>query len=106
MMKTAEMQIKRQAQVNYERYIDVPKDGLKYVGRLLTCNAEVYVNDGVYYLKSYKTFVAAVDTNKALCIDYLRAVYKYTHTSAQHISKFFDVYAPWNKNYKCIIRIE
>lgn len=98
-MEATEMQINRKGQVKYESYIDVPKNELEYVSRLLTCKAEVYVKDGVYYLRSYNTFVAAVDTNKSLCIDFLRAVYGYTATSAQHIAKFFNLYAPYYKNY-------
>lgn len=99
-MKETEMRVNRNAQVIYERYIDAPYNSLEYVKRVFNCNAGIYTDGrGVYYLKSYSTFVAVVDTNKSLCVDYLRAVYGYTATSAQHIAKFFNLYAPRYKNY-------
>lgn len=45
----------------------------------------------VYVLKSYNTIVAMVD-EYGDGIDFLRYVYGYTATSAQHIRKFFDDY--------------
>ena len=47
--------------------------------------------DSVYLLKSYDTIVAMIDENGD-GIDFLRYVYGYTATSAQHIRKFFDDY--------------
>ena len=67
--------------------------------RLRTCNAMVYSYKNekgrVYILKSYNTLVAAVGAS-GRCYDFLRYVYGYTATSAQHISKFFKDYAPAN----------
>ena len=67
--------------------------------RLRTCNAMVYAYENekgrVYILKSYNTIVAAIMPN-GVCYDFLRYVYGYTATSAQHISKFFKDSAPAN----------
>ena len=56
--------------------------------RLRTCNAYVYETEHYYILRSYNTFVALIVKNTDTCIDMLRQVYGYTHTSAQHIAKF------------------
>ena len=62
------------------------------IGRLYTCSASLYkVENGYktyYVLKSYNTVIAVWDVNEGILIDALRAVYGYTNTSAQHISKF------------------
>lgn len=67
--------------------------------RLRKCNAVVYAFETetgrVYVLKSYYTLVAMID-EAGVCYDFLRYVYGYTATSAQHISKFFKDYAPAN----------
>lgn len=41
-----------------------------------------------YILKSYRNIVAVIDTSDDTCYDFLRKVYGYTSTSAQHIAKF------------------
>ena len=80
----------------HESFMNCSPDG---VSRLRTCNAIVYRwqsgNCVTYALKSYKTFVALVitDGERTACYDFLRYVYGYTPTSAQHISKFFADYA-------------
>ena len=67
--------------------------------RLRTCQATVYAYENekgrVYILKSYNTIVAAIGAS-GRCYDFLRYVYGYTATSAQHISKFFKDYASAN----------
>ena len=66
---------------------------------LRCCQAKVYAYGTemgrVYVLKSYNTLVAMIDES-GVCYDFLRYVYGYTATSAQHISKFFKDYAPAN----------
>lgn len=66
---------------------------------LRSCKAKVYAYctemGRVYVLKSYNTLVAMID-ECGVCYDFLRYVYGYTATSAQHISKFFKDYAPAN----------
>lgn len=80
-----------------EQYIDelnaeISVDGLLYCGRLRSCQARVYITSHFTVLRSYNTIVAAVyrRTPEAapVFIDFLRLVYGYTSTSAQHIAKF------------------
>ena len=63
--------------------------------RLRSCSAEVApvidaeTGELLYYvLRSYRTIVAAIDVRTDTLYDFLRYVYGYTSTSAQHISKF------------------
>ena len=67
--------------------------------RLRNCEATVYAYENekgrVYILKSYNTIVAIIGAT-GRCYDFLRYVYGYTATSAQHIRKFFNDYAPAN----------
>lgn len=80
-----------------EQYIDdinaeISVYGLSYVARLRSCNAYVYRTPHFTVLRSYNTMVAAVyqatPTAAPMFIDFLRCVYGYTSTSAQHIAKF------------------
>lgn len=69
----------------------IDKYGLQPLGRLRNCNAKVYRTFGYYVLVSYNTVVAAIDNDNRL-YDFLRYVYGYTATSAQHIAKFRNDY--------------
>ena len=67
--------------------------------RLRSCSAEVApvmdaeTGELMYYvLRSYRTIVAAIDVSNDTLYDFLRYVYGYTSTSAQHISKFSKDY--------------
>ena len=67
--------------------------------RLRSCSAEVApvidseTGELLYYvLRSYRTIVAAIDVSNDTLYDFLRYVYGYTSTSAQHISKFSKDY--------------
>lgn len=67
--------------------------------RLRSCSAEVApiidckTGELLYYaLRSYNTVVAAIDVRTDTLYDFLRYVYGYTSTSAQHISKFSKDY--------------
>ena len=66
-------------------------------GRLRTCNAEVFETPDFFFLQSYATIVACIDKRDGEKIDFLRYVYGYSATSAQHISKFFEDYGDANK---------
>ena len=56
--------------------------------RLYNCKAEwTQVNDWMI-LRSYSSIVAAYNVNTDEMFDFLRLVYYYTATSAQHIAKF------------------
>lgn len=59
--------------------------------RLRTCDAMVYTVDDYRILRSYATVVAMITPDGEL-YDFLRYVYKYTVTSAQHVSKFAQDY--------------
>lgn len=52
------------------------------------CSAKVYKGNTGYFLKSYRTIIAYIPFNSNICYDFLRYVYGYTATSAQHIAKF------------------
>ena len=63
--------------------------------RLRSCSADVApiidceTGELLYYvLRSYRTVVAAIDVRTDTLYDFLRYVYGYTATSAQHIAKF------------------
>lgn len=74
--------------------------GARKVAKLRTCKAEVYETYGYTYLKSYNTIVAAIGHDDNICYDFLRMVYGYTATSAQHISKFMhDYHSHCKKTY-------
>lgn len=87
-----------------EEYIDelnaeISVNGLEYVDRLRNCQAYVYRTTHFTILRSYNTVVAAIyqrtPTAAPVFIDFLRLVYGYTSTSAQHIAKFMHDYC-WN----------
>lgn len=56
--------------------------------KLRSCSAEVAQIGNWYVLRSYRTIVAIIDIQTDTLVDFLRYVYGYTSTSAQHISKF------------------
>ena len=60
--------------------------------RLRSCSAEVAQVGNWYVLRSYRTIVAIIDTQTDTLVDFLRYVYGYTATSAQHIAKFSQDY--------------
>lgn len=60
--------------------------------RLRSCTAWVIKGEYGYYLQSYDTTIAFIPYDELVCYDFLRYVYGYTATSAQHISKFADDY--------------
>lgn len=57
-----------------------------------SCSAEVLEKDNYVLLRSYNTIVAVIDLEHGIGYDFLRLVYGYTATSAQHIFKFFKDY--------------
>lgn len=67
--------------------------------RLRSCSALVFETDNFYLLKSYDTFIAAIDKRSNTTVDVLRMVYGYTSTSAQHIRKFQHDYTPYPWNF-------
>lgn len=67
---------------------EVNLNALHHGKRLRTCQAYVYETPSFYVLRSYNTVVAIIEKKTDTCYDFLRTVYGYTSTSAQHISKF------------------
>lgn len=65
--------------------------------RLNTCQAWTYENGDFVVLISYNTEVACIDMRIGICYDYLRKVYGYTATSAQHITKFMKKFGATKK---------
>lgn len=55
---------------------------------LRSCTADVIETKNYFILRSFFTFIAAIDKNSNICADVLRRVYHYTRVSAQHIAKF------------------
>lgn len=65
--------------------------------RLKSCQAWTYCLANFVVLVSYNTEIACIDGETGVCYDYLRKVYGYTATSAQHISKFMKQYGVTKK---------
>lgn len=75
--------------------------------RLRTCSAYVSKLNRFYNLKSYRTNVAVNDTEDDICHDFLRTVYGYTATTAQHILKFQHDYGAGKRGCTyCLTRRE
>lgn len=60
--------------------------------RLRSCKATVIETSNWVILRSYSTLVAAVHKETRIGYDWLRFVYGFSATSAQHIAKFFVDY--------------
>ena len=65
--------------------------------RLRSCDAKVYETENFFILKSFQTFIAAIDKRDGKCSDVLRYVYGYTRCSASQIAKFQRDYTPFGK---------
>lgn len=66
--------------------------------KLRSCNAVVFESTNYYILRSYQTVVACIDKLTGQKFDFLRYVFGYTNTSAQHIRKFFSDYGDFRVN--------
>ena len=60
--------------------------------RLRYCSAYVYKIGKYCVLRSYRTCIALIDYENNVMYDFLRFIYGYTATSAQHITKFYHDY--------------
>ena len=72
--------------------LEMESYGVRRIGQLRTCKASVYETKNWFILRSYRTIVAAIHKDTHIGYDFLRYVYGYTATSAQHIYKFFADY--------------
>lgn len=71
--------------------------------RLRTCQARVALIGKFSVLQSYDTVIAVIDNTTDTLYDFLRYVYGYTSTSAQHIAKFNHDYC--NGSWGCDNRL-
>ena len=67
-------------------------DGMKWSERkykkFRSCSAETVETENYILLRSYSTYIAALDKRTDTLADVLRTEYGYTSTSAQHVAKF------------------
>lgn len=103
--KKAQIEANKKVLEAVDRYNEEVKGTviLHHGTRLRTCQAYVYETHSFYVLQSYKTVVAIIDKTTDTCYDFLRGVYRYTNTSAQHISKFDKDYG--RGTYGCKERV-
>ena len=98
-MKMTLKQARVQSEINeyildvIDTYINPEMNSMIYHSKLRTCSASVYETEHFYILKSYNTFVASYNKETHEFIDFLRYVYGFTSTSAQHIAKFKNDFA-------------
>lgn len=64
---------------------------------LRKCSAVVLETENYFILRSYFTYIAAIEKKSNICADVLRHEYGYTSTSAQHIAKFKYDYSDKNR---------
>lgn len=89
MGKKAQIENNKEVMMALDRFNEELKYCSNSVGkRLRSCQAYVYETPSFYVLRSYNTVVAIIEKKTDTCYDFLRGVYGYTSTSAQHISKF------------------
>lgn len=69
-------------------YLSIDQFGANNSRKLRSCQATIRDTDGYILLYSYGTLVAAYAPDTNTVYDFLRYVYGYTATSAQHILKF------------------
>lgn len=93
MKKAVQLEINEKVDKIFDEVLQCSELG-RFTGweRLRTCQAWVCKLDRFYILKSYGTVIAVIDTRTDTCYDFLRQVYGYTATSAQHIAKFRNDY--------------
>lgn len=82
-----------------ETYINPEMRHMIYHSRLRTCSAHIYETEHFYILRSYNTFIASYNKETGEFIDFLRYVYGFTNTSAQHIAKFRHDFARNAKHF-------
>ena len=89
MSKKAQLEANKEVLAAVDRYNEEIKGTVLHHGtRLRKCQAYVYETPSFYVLRSYNTVVAIIEKSTDTCYDFSRGVYGYTHTTAQHISKF------------------
>ncbi len=87
MKKSEQIEINKKVQMAIDDFNSQSLGAYNY-RNLRTCNAKVFWRGHYWVLISYNTVVALIDIDTDTLYDFLRLVYGYTATSAQHISKF------------------
>ena len=93
MKKTAQLTINNTVISAYEKW-SFDREPITSSHRLNYCNAYVLDTANYLVLRSYQTDIAIIDKRTGVMYDFLRFVYGYTATSAQHITKFERLYEP------------
>ena len=93
MKKSAQLSINSTVISAYEKWSFV-REPIISSHRLNYCNAYILETANYYVLRSYQTDIAIIDKRTGIMYEFLRYVYGYTATSAQHIAKFERLYEP------------
>ena len=93
MKKSAQLTINNTVISAYEKW-SFDREPIASSHRLNCCNAYVLDTANYLVLRSYHTDIAIIDKRTGVMYDFLRFVYGYTETSAQHIAKFERLYEP------------
>ena len=93
MKKSAQLAINNTVIVAYEKW-SFDREPIISSRRLNYCSAYILETANYYVLRSYQTDIAIIDKRTGVMYDFLRFVYGYTATSAQHITKFERLYEP------------
>ena len=97
--------INKECEIAYKSCMNELNKNSKYCGQLRSCSASVYETENYYILQSYQTFIACIEKSTDVLYDFLRIVYGYTSTSAQHISKFSHDYCNGSNKWGCSERL-
>ena len=93
MKKSAQLAINNTVIVAYEKW-SLDREPIISSRRLNHCSAYILETANYYVLRSYQTDIAIIDKRTGIMYDFLRFVYGYTATSAQHMAKFERLYEP------------
>lgn len=93
MNKSAQLTINNTVITAYKRW-SFGREPIISSHRLNHCSAYILETANYYVLRSYQTDIAIIDKRTGIMYDFLRFVYGYTATSAQHIAKFEKLYEP------------
>ena len=93
MKKSAQLTINSTVISAYEKW-SFDREPIISARRLNYCNAYVLDTANYLVLRSHQTDIAIIDKRTGVMYDFLRFVYGYTATAAQHMAKFERLYEP------------
>lgn len=93
MKKSAQIAINNSVISAYETWL-FSRESLISVRRLNYCNAHILETANYYVLRSHQTDIAIIDKRTNVMYDFLRYVYGYAPSSAQHVAKFDSFFEP------------